>query len=57
VLKHAFWLAFNGCQAATLSPLFFYSPALLGRAALYTAGIVGSLSYVYDFSSAPPSRD
>jgi hypothetical protein len=57
VLKHAFWLAFNGCQAATLSPLFFYSPALLGRAALYTAGIVGSLSYVYGFSSAPLSRD
>jgi hypothetical protein len=46
VLKHTFWLAFNGFQAATLSPLFFFSPAILSRAALYTLGIVGSLSYV-----------
>ena len=46
VLKHGFWLAFNGFQAATLSPLFFYNPAILGRAALYTVGVVGSLSYV-----------
>jgi hypothetical protein len=38
--------AFNGCQAATLSPLFFLSPALLARAALYTCGVVGSLAYV-----------
>lgn len=37
---------FNGFQAATLSPFFFLSPALLGRAALYTCGVVGSLSYV-----------
>ncbi|KAF8628211.1 hypothetical protein AX15_003999 [Amanita polypyramis BW_CC] len=44
--KHAFWLAFNGCQAATLSPLFFFSPALLSRAALYTFGVVGSICYV-----------
>jgi len=44
--KHFFWLAFNGCQAATLSPLFFLSPALLARAALYTCGVVGSLAYV-----------
>jgi len=44
--KHAFWLAFNAFQAATLSPLFFYSPAILSRAALYTVGVVGSLSYV-----------
>jgi len=44
--KHAFWLAFNMCQAATLSPLFFFSPAILSRAALYTCGVVGSLSYV-----------
>jgi hypothetical protein len=29
VLKHAFWLGFNACQAATLSPLFFFSPAIL----------------------------
>lgn len=46
VLKHGFWLAFNACQAATLSPLFFLSPAILSRAALYTCGVVGSLSYV-----------
>ncbi|KAI0275311.1 inhibitor of apoptosis-promoting Bax1-domain-containing protein [Gloeopeniophorella convolvens] len=46
VQKHAFWLAFNACQAATLSPLFFLSPAILSRAALYTCGVVGSLSYI-----------
>ncbi|KAL6304769.1 Bax inhibitor family protein [Sparassis latifolia] len=46
VLKHAFWLGFNACQAATLSPLFFLSPAILSRAALYSAGVFGSLSYV-----------
>jgi len=46
VQKHMFWLAFNACQAATLSPLFFLSPAILSRAALYTCGVVGSLSYV-----------
>ncbi|KAF7979441.1 hypothetical protein HWV62_42590 [Athelia sp. TMB] len=46
VQKHAFWLAFNGFQAATLSPLFFFSPAILSRAALYTCGVVGALSYV-----------
>ncbi|KAF8640577.1 hypothetical protein AX17_000239 [Amanita inopinata Kibby_2008] len=44
--KHAFWLAFNACQAATLSPLFFFSPAILSRAALYTCGVVGAISYV-----------
>ncbi|KAF8528108.1 Bax inhibitor family protein [Hysterangium stoloniferum] len=44
--KHLFWLGFNACQAATLSPLFFFSPAILSRAALYTCGIVGSLSYI-----------
>lgn len=46
VLKHAMWLGFNAFQAATLSPLFFLSPAILSRAALYTCGIVGSLSYI-----------
>ncbi|OJT15948.1 Growth hormone-inducible transmembrane protein [Trametes pubescens] len=46
VMKHAFWLGFNACQAATLSPLFFFSPAILSRAALYTCGVVGSLSYI-----------
>ncbi|KAH8110644.1 inhibitor of apoptosis-promoting Bax1-domain-containing protein [Phellopilus nigrolimitatus] len=46
VQKHLFWLGFNACQAATLSPLFFLNPAILSRAALYTAGVLGSLSYV-----------
>jgi len=46
VQKHLFWLAFNACQAATLSPLFFLNPAVLSRAALYTCGVVGSLSYI-----------
>ncbi|KAI6047839.1 Bax inhibitor family protein [Pisolithus marmoratus] len=44
--KHLFWAAFNVCQGATLSPIFFFSPAILARAALYTCGVVGSLSYV-----------
>ncbi|KAJ7201351.1 Bax inhibitor family protein [Mycena pura] len=44
--KHLFWLTFNAFQAATLSPLFFFSPAILARAGLYTLGVVGSLSYV-----------
>ncbi|PFH52341.1 hypothetical protein AMATHDRAFT_74387 [Amanita thiersii Skay4041] len=44
--KHVLWLAFNACQAATLSPLFFFSPAILSRAALYTCGVVGAISYV-----------
>ncbi|KAI9610279.1 hypothetical protein KEM48_002565 [Puccinia striiformis f. sp. tritici PST-130] len=43
---YGFWLAFTACQAATLSPLYFYAPAILSRAALYTVGVVGSLSYV-----------
>jgi len=46
VQKHLFWLAFNACQAATLSPMFFFSPAILSRAALYTCGVVGAISYV-----------
>jgi hypothetical protein len=45
-LKHAFWVGFNACQAATLSPMFFFAPAVLSRAALYTCGVVGSLSYM-----------
>jgi len=46
VQKHLFFLAFNACQAATLSPLYFFSPSILSRAALYTCGVVGALSYV-----------
>lgn len=44
--KTACWLLFNASQAAVLSPLLFFNPALLARAGLYTAGIVGSLCYV-----------
>lgn len=44
--KTACWLLFNASQAAVLSPLMFFNPALLARAGLYTAGVVGSLCYV-----------
>lgn len=44
--KLFWWTAFNLAQSATLAPLFFFSPALLARAGLYTAGLVGSLCYV-----------
>lgn len=40
------WLLFNLSQAAVLSPLFFFNPAVLARAGLYTAGMMGSLCYV-----------
>ncbi|WFD03959.1 hypothetical protein MOBT1_002656 [Malassezia obtusa] len=40
------WLLFNISQAAVLSPLFFLNPAILARAGLYTAGLMGSLCYV-----------
>ncbi|KAI5780034.1 inhibitor of apoptosis-promoting Bax1-domain-containing protein [Geopyxis carbonaria] len=44
--KHAFWAAFNVCNGALLAPMFFYSPAILARAGLYTIGVMGSISYV-----------
>lgn len=44
--KYACWALFNASQAAVLSPLLFFSPALLARAGLYTAGVVGSICYV-----------
>ncbi|CAO1632257.1 unnamed protein product [Sympodiomycopsis kandeliae] len=44
--KLACWALFNGAQAAVLSPLLFMNPALLARAGLYTAGIMGSICYV-----------
>lgn len=40
------WLLFNLSQAAVLSPLMFLNPAVLTRAGLYTAGLMGSLCYV-----------
>ena len=45
-LKLPCWLVFNVSQAAVLSPLFFLNPAILARAGLYTAGLMGSLCYV-----------
>jgi len=44
--KHLCWLGFQTFQALTLSPLLFMNPALLARAGLYTAGVMGSLAYV-----------
>jgi FtsH-binding integral membrane protein len=44
--KYACWALFNASQAAVLSPLLFFNPALLARAGLYTAGVVGSLCFV-----------
>lgn len=46
LLKHTCWTGFQVMQAATLAPLFFYNPAILARAGLYTVGLVGSLSYI-----------
>lgn len=46
IQKHAFWAAFNMSEALVLAPLFFYHPAILARAGLYTVGIMGSISYV-----------
>jgi len=46
IQKRIFWASFNAFQAMTLAPLLFLNPALLARAGLYTAGLVGSLSYI-----------
>lgn len=46
VQKYALWSAFNVTQALLLSPLFFMNPAILARAGLYTAGLMGSLAFV-----------
>lgn len=46
MLKYGSWAAFNLTQAALLSPMFFFSPAILGRAGLYTVGIMGSIAIV-----------
>lgn len=43
---YACWAAFSALQGATLSPMFFLNPAILSRAALYTAGAMGGLTYV-----------
>ncbi|KAF2465304.1 bax inhibitor family protein [Lindgomyces ingoldianus] len=46
VQKYALWSAFNVTQAMLLSPLMFLQPALLARAGLYTAGMMGSIAFV-----------
>jgi FtsH-binding integral membrane protein len=46
VQKYALWSAFNGTQALLLAPLFFMHPAILARAGLYTAGMMGSIAFV-----------
>lgn len=46
VQKYVFWGAFNVAQAALLSPLLFLQPALLARAGLYTAAMMGSIAFV-----------
>ena len=44
--KYALWTGFNVTQAALLSPLLFFHPALLARAGLYTAAMMGSIAFV-----------
>lgn len=57
VVKYGSWALFNAAQGAALSPLYFLAPAVLGRAALYTLGTVGGLSYVGATVSNPlPQR-
>lgn len=44
--KYLLWAGFNVTQAALLSPLLFFSPAILARAGLYTVGMMGSIAFV-----------
>ena len=46
LLKYGLWTGFNLAQAALLSPLFFFHPAILARAGLYTVGMMGSIAFV-----------
>jgi FtsH-binding integral membrane protein len=46
MLKYGSWGLFNLTQAALLSPMFFFNPAILARAGLYTVGIMGSIAIV-----------
>ncbi|KAK5134026.1 hypothetical protein LTR08_007031 [Meristemomyces frigidus] len=46
VVKYALWTGFNLTQAALLSPMLFFSPAILARAGLYTVGMMGSIAFV-----------
>jgi len=47
IQKYGLWTGFNVVQAAIVSPLLFMAPpAILGRAALYTVAMMGSISFV-----------
>ncbi|KAH0613485.1 uncharacterized protein H6S33_005371 [Morchella sextelata] len=46
IQKHVLWTAFNLSQAALLAPMYFYNPAILARAGLYTVGVIGSIAFV-----------
>ncbi|KAF2858972.1 hypothetical protein K470DRAFT_259259 [Piedraia hortae CBS 480.64] len=46
MVKYGLFATFNLTQAALLSPLFFFSPALLAKAGLYTVGMMGSIAVV-----------
>lgn len=45
-VKYGLWAAFNMTQAALLSPMMFFAPAILARAGLYTVGMMGSIAFV-----------
>jgi FtsH-binding integral membrane protein len=46
ILKHVAWGGFNTAMAASLAPLCFMGGPLIMKAAIYTTGVVGSLSLV-----------
>lgn len=46
IQKYALWGGFNLTQAALLSPLMFFQPALLARAGLYTVAMMSSIAFV-----------
>ncbi|KAH9894708.1 inhibitor of apoptosis-promoting Bax1-domain-containing protein [Xylariomycetidae sp. FL2044] len=47
VPKYALWTAFNATQAAFIAPLLAFAPgALIARAGIYTAAMMGSISFV-----------
>ncbi|CAF4497128.1 unnamed protein product [Rotaria sp. Silwood2] len=45
-LKYASWTLFNGTIGLSLAPLYLMQPAIMARAALMTAGIVGSITAI-----------
>ncbi|KAJ3074176.1 hypothetical protein HDU98_011928 [Podochytrium sp. JEL0797] len=50
--KYALFAGFAIAKGALLSPLFFLNPAILARAGMYTAAIVGSLSFIASTSKS-----